>query len=149
MYSIEEFDEQKTKILKYILYKKRTEQEIRTKFKATVQEDMLEEIIQYLKDAKYIDDKQYIEKTINNFKLLKNLSIKELKYKLLSKGISADDIEDYIYENKEELEEYEKQSIRNILYKKQTSMEVEEIKQYLTKKGYQQENIKEIIDESL
>ena len=149
MYSIEEFDEQKTKILKYILYKKRTEQEIRTKFKATVQEDMLEEIIQYLKDAKYIDDKQYIEKTINNFKLLKNLSIKELKYKLLSKGISADDIEEYIYENKEELEEYEKQSIRNILYKKQTSMEVEEIKQYLTKKGYQQENIKEIIDESL
>ena len=32
MYSIEEFDKQKTKILKYIMYKKRTENEIRIKF---------------------------------------------------------------------------------------------------------------------
>ena len=33
MYNIEEFDEQKTKVLKYILFKKRTEQEVRNKFK--------------------------------------------------------------------------------------------------------------------
>ena len=31
MYSIEEFDKTKTKILKYIMYKKRTENEIRIK----------------------------------------------------------------------------------------------------------------------
>ena len=139
MYSIEEFDKQKTKVLKYILYKRRTEQEIKTKFESTVPE--------YLKDAKYIDDKQYIKKTVNNFKLLKNLSIKELTYKLLSKGLSRDDIEDYIYENKEELEEYEKNSIRNIIYKKQTSMDIEEIKQYLMKKGYKKDNITQVIEE--
>ena len=32
MYSIEEFDEAKTKVLKYILYKRRTESEIKNKF---------------------------------------------------------------------------------------------------------------------
>ena len=32
MYTIEEFDKEKTRILKYILYKKRTEQEIRNKY---------------------------------------------------------------------------------------------------------------------
>ena len=32
MYSLEEFDEAKTRVLKYILYKKRTENEIKTKF---------------------------------------------------------------------------------------------------------------------
>ena len=32
MQDIEEFDKLKTKVLKYILYKKRTEQEIRQKF---------------------------------------------------------------------------------------------------------------------
>ena len=117
MYSIEEFDKQKTKVLKYILYKRRTEQEIKTKFISTIPEDILEDIIQYLKDAKYIDDKQYIEKAVNNFKLLKNLSIKELTYKLISKGLSKNDIEDYIYENREELEEYEQNSIKNIIYK--------------------------------
>lgn len=147
MYTIEEFDEQKTKILKYILYKKRTEQEIRTKFAKTVKEDLLEDIIEYLKEANYINDNEYVERTINNFKALKNLSIRELTYKLLAKGIKKDDIDDYIYENKEELEEYEQKSISNIIYKKQTSMETEEIKQYLQKKGYKQENIRKVIEE--
>ena len=32
MYSIEEFDELKTKVLKYIMFKKRTELEIKRKF---------------------------------------------------------------------------------------------------------------------
>ena len=54
MYSLEEFDKQKTKVLKYILYKKRTEQEIRKKFSKTIDENMLEDIIEYLKEAKYI-----------------------------------------------------------------------------------------------
>ena len=147
MYTIEEFDEQKIKILKYILYKKRTEQEIRTKFAKTVKEDLLEDIIEYLKEANYINDNEYVERTINNFKALKNLSIRELTYKLLAKGIKKDDIDDYIYENREELEEYEQKSISNIIYKKQTSMETEEIKQYLLKKGYKQENIRIVIEE--
>ena len=147
MYTIEEFDVQKTKILKYILYKKRTEQEIRTKFAKTVKEDLLEDIIEYLKEANYVNDNEYVERTINNFKALKNLSIRELTYKLLAKGIKKDDIDDYIYENREELEEYEQKSIRNIIYKKQTAMETEEIKQYLLKKGYKQENIRKVIEE--
>ena len=141
MYTIEEFDEQKTKVLKYIIYKKRSEQEIRNKFSKTIDENMLEDIIDYLKEAGYINDKEFIERTINNFKLLKNLSIKEMKYKLLAKGLDKDDIEDYFYENKEELEEYEIKSASNIIYKKVGSMEQEEIKQYLLKKGYKKDNI--------
>ena len=141
MYSLEEFDEQKTKVMKYIVFKKRTEQEVRTKFANSIEENMLEDIIEYLKDAQYLNDKEYIEKTINNFKILKNLSIKEVKYKLLSKGLNKDDIEDYIYEHKEELNEYEQKSANNILYKKQRDMNQDEIKQYLQKKGYKLENI--------
>ena len=147
MYTIEEFDKEKTKVLKYILYKKRSENEVRTKFSGTIDENLLEDIIEYLKQAKYIDDKEYIRKTVNNFVALKNLSIKELKYKLLSKGLNKNDIEDYIYDNKEELEEYEIKSISNIIYKKSASMEQEEIKQYLLKKGYKLENINKAIEE--
>lgn len=141
MYELEEFDKQKTKILKYILYKKRTENEIRTKFAGTMEDNLLEDIIDYLKEAKYINDKEFIEKTVNNFMILKNLSIKEIKYKLLAKGISKKIIEDYIYENKDELEEYEKKSATNIINKKQNTMELDEIKQYLLKKGYKSDNI--------
>ena len=52
MYSLEEFDKAKTKILRYILYKKRTENEVRTKFKNDIDEEMLEDAIEYLKEAK-------------------------------------------------------------------------------------------------
>ena len=142
MYSLEEFDKQKTKVMKFIVYKRRTVQEVRNKFENSIEENMLEDIIEYLKDAKYLDDKEYIEKAINNFKTLKNLSLKEVKYKLLAKGLDRSDIDDYFYENKEELNEYEKQSARNIYYKKQKDMDIEEVKQYLLKKGYSYDNIK-------
>ena len=141
MYTIEEFDKEKTKVLKYIIYKKRSEQEIRNKFAKTIDENMLEDIIEYLKEANYINDKEFIEKTINNFKILKNLSIKEMKYKLMAKGLNKEDIEDYFYENKEELEEYETKSASNIIYKKSDSMDQDEIKQYLLKKGYKRDSI--------
>ncbi len=147
MYTVEEFDRGKTKVLRYILYKKRTEQEVRTKFQKDIEENMLEDIIEYLKEAGYINDKEYIEKTVNNFMILKNMSIKEIKYKLMSKGLNKNDIDDYIYENKEELEEYETKSARNIIYKKSTSMEQEEIVQFLLKKGYKKDNINNAMEE--
>lgn len=143
MYTIEEFDKEKTRILKYILYKKRTEQEIRNKYAREVEENLLEDIIAYLKEAGYINDKEYIEKAIHNFISLKNLSIREIKYKLLVKGLNKNEVEDYISENQEELEQYEIKSAKNIYDKKLPNMEPEEIKQYLLKKGYLSENIEE------
>ena len=147
MYTIEEFDKEKTKVLKYVLYKKRSENEVKTKFAGIIEENLLEDIIEYLKQANYIDDKEYIRKTVNNFIALKNLSIKELKYKLLSKGLNKNDIDDYFYENKEELKQYEIKSVANIIYKKANSMEQDEMKQYLLKKGYKSENIDKAINE--
>lgn len=141
MYTVEEFDKEKTKVLKYVLYKKRSENEIRRKFENEIEENLLEDIIEYLKEAKYIDDREYIRKTVNNFIALKNLSIREIEYKLYSKGIKKEDIEEYIYQNKEELKQYEIKSARNIANKKVSSLELEEIKQYLMKKGYKKENI--------
>ena len=126
MYSIEEFDRCKTKVLKYILYKKRTENEVRTKFNSSIEEDLLEDVIEYLKENKYIDDSDYIKRTINNFKILKSLSIVELRYKLLSKGIDKNLIEDYIYENKDEITEYEINSAIKIIDKKSKELEKKE-----------------------
>ena len=141
MYSLEEFDKEKSKVLKYIMYKKRTENEVRKKFQNEIDENLLEDIIDYLKDANYINDKEYIEKLINNYKMLKKLSNMELRYKLLEKGLNKNLIEDYFYENKEELQEYEINSANNIINKKRKGMEENDLKNYLLKKGYKQENI--------
>ena len=112
------------KILKYIMYKKRTENEIRIKFN-TIDEDLLEDSIEYLKEAGYINDKEYIERSVAEFKNLKNMSIKEVIYKLYSKGIKKDTLEDYVSNHIEELEEYEKKSAENIINKKINNMEKE------------------------
>ena len=139
MYSAEEFDSQKTKVMKYIIFKKRTENEVRQKFQNSIEENMLEDIIEYLKDANYINDYEYIEKQVNEYKTLKTLSIKEIKYKLLSKGLDKNLIEDYIANHYEELQEYEENSLEKIKLKKSGSMDELKLKQYLLKKGYKGE----------
>ena len=62
--------------MNYILYKKRTEQETRKKFASSIEPNLLEEIIEYVKEAGYLDDKNYIERTFQEYKKLKDLSRK-------------------------------------------------------------------------
>ena len=147
MYSIEEFDELKTKVLKYIMFKKRTELEIKRKFANIENQDLLEDVIEELKEIGYINDESYIQKAVNEYIKLNNLSLKELKYKLMAKGINGDLIDDYIYSHSEELEQYEIDSAKNILLKKQNNLEEEKLIQYLLKKGYKLESIKMAIEE--
>lgn len=144
---IKEFDKMKSKVLKYALYKKRTEQEIRQKFSSEIEENMLDDIIEILKQNSYINDSNYIERAVNEYTKLKKLSIKEVKYKLLAKGIKNGLIDDYISSNYDEMNQYEIQSAISIINKKRQSMDDEEIKFYLMKKGYMSENVKCAFDE--
>lgn len=147
MYSIEEFDKAKSKVLKYILYKKRTKQEVKNKFYNVVDNQILNDVLEELEEIGYINDNNYIERAVNEFKILNNLSIKEIKYKLATKGISSNIIDDYIVKNKEELVDYEFESAKKIAIKKSNILTKEEITQYLLKKGYMQESIREAIKE--
>lgn len=144
-YSIEEFDKAKTKVMNYIMYKKRTEYEVKNKFSKILEENLLHDIIEYIKEAGYLSDNDYIERTLLEYKALSNLSRKEVSYKLYSKGIKQSLIEDYFSEHSEELYEYELQSAKNIVIKKSNTMDEEEIKNYLRRKGYKEDVIKEAI----
>ncbi len=148
MYSLEEFekyDKMKSKVLKYVLYKKRTEQEVIQKFSKEIEKDILENIIEDLKENLYINDYNYIERAVSEYINLKNLSIKEIKYKLYSKGIKNDLIDEYISNNIDFFEEYEEKSAYKIIKKKQNIMEKDEIKRYLLKKGYKEDSIKKAL----
>ena len=145
MYTIEDFDKLKTKVLKYIMYKKRTEQELKRKF-SEEDNELLEDVIEHLKEIGYINDNNYVERAVAEYINLNNLSLKELKYKLQAKGINVEVIEEYIYNHEEELEEYEINSAKNIIIKKQNSMEEQNILQYLLKKGYKMDLIRQAIE---
>ena len=118
---------------------KRTEQEIRQKFRNDIEENMLEDIIEYFKEANYINDYDFIERQVREYMALKTMSIKEIKYKLAGKGIDRKIMEKYINEHYDELKEYEKKCIEKIRIKKSGTMEEQEINQYLYRKGYQSE----------
>ena len=106
-------DKLKGKIMKYIIYKKRTEKEVWEKFKDEDQ-GILETTIENLKELGYINDKDYVDRFIREAIALKSLSIFELKYKLYSKGISDTIVNEYVAENEEMLAEYELLSAKKI-----------------------------------
>lgn len=140
---LEKKDKLQGKLMKFIMYKKRTEKEILEKFK-NEDKDLLEETIEKLKELGYINDNEYIDRFVNEAISLKNLSIFELKYKLYSKGISDSLIEEYIENNSETLEEYELLSAQNIYDKKKNMQEPQEIILYLRKKRYSSDTIKKL-----
>lgn len=142
---LELYDKYKTRVLKYVIYKKRSENEIRAKFQKEIDADMLDDIIQELKENQYISDEKYIERAVNEFMALKNLSLKQIKYKLQSKGISVNLVEDYFQEHREDLKEYEIKSANNIITKKY-NQPAEEIIQFLLKKGFEYDNVKEALE---
>lgn len=131
---IEEVDKLKTRVLKYVLYKKRTEAEIREKF-SDMDQDMLEEVIEQLKESGYISDSIYIKKAVDEFMRLRDISIYEISYKLANKGLKKDIIEEYISGNWDELYNYERSSVKKIIEKKNGNSK-EEIKRFLMTKGY-------------
>lgn len=133
-------DELKSKVFKYITYKKRTANEIRQKF-AGENQDLLEDVIEYFKSQNYINEEEYIERSINEFLALKSLSIKEISYKLSSKGVDRHALDKYICDNKEMLLEYEINSAKKLIEKNLGKKDIKDIKKYLFQKGYMSESV--------
>lgn len=147
MYTPEEFDLAKQKVLKYIVFKKRSKVEVKNKFARVIDSELLNDLIDELEENGYINDDNYISRSIEDFINLNNLSLREVKYKLMTKGISGDKIEDYFSANYEKLYDYELKSAKKIKIKKENSLEEEEIKAFLLKKGYRQEIVKEVFED--
>ena len=142
---LKELDRCKTRLLKYIVYKKRTKAEIKTKFVKDFNENVLDDAISELEEKGYINDENYIERAVNEFIAIKTLSINEIKYKLKTKGLASSQIDNYIQNHYESLIEYEKKSAKKISVKYQGLEQIKLIA-YLKKKGYQSESIKQALE---
>lgn len=136
----EELDKLRSKVLRYALYKKRTEKEIRTKF-ANENQDYLDEIIEFMIEDNYINDSEYIEAYFYESSILRNQSIKEITFKLIEKGLNRNDIDKYIQANSEDLQEYEINSAI-VLLDKRSDKEADKNISYLLNKGFSMDNIR-------
>lgn len=132
------------KLMKYVLFKKRTENEVKQKCKLlNYNDEDIEEIIFYLKENQYIDDELYVDKYIKNVMRLKKCSVNEIKIDLMRRGIDDTLIEKYLTE---EVYEFERESAQILVEKKLKTMEKEKVKKYLLNKGFSYDNVSKAID---
>lgn len=145
---LQELDALKTKVLKYVLYKKRTEKEVRQKFSSFQDTILLEEVVENLKQNGYIDDENYIKRAVDEHIAIHTLSLREMRNKLYTKGLNSDMIDSYFTKKQEELKNYEIACAKKIILKKQMQLEKQEVEHFLLKKGYLLENIKIAYEET-
>ena len=132
------------KLMKYVLYQKRTRHEVREKCKMLqYEEDYIEEVLNYLEENEYIGDERYVQKYLANVKRLKNASMNEIKLDLMRRGIESDLIEKYL---DNDMNEFELHSAITLAQKKAKTMEVDKIKHFLLNKGYSYDNVTKAID---
>lgn len=133
--------------IKYIMFKKRTQEEVVKKLEfLNYNSSTIDRIVDYLKEAGYIDDQKYIKKYLSEIKEIKNWSAKQVKSDLFKRGYKGN-------LDEEELKDYEVKSISNLYnrykfrYPDHTDEQLSEFTNVLQKKGFAYDNIKKVIRE--
>jgi len=134
------------KLMKYVLFQKRTIQEVKNKCRLLgYDEAYIEEIIAYLIENGYLDDELYVMKYILNVIKLKKKSSKEIQFDLLRRGINQQIIEKYM--NTPELNQFELKCAIELAKKKyRECKDILKVKKFLLNKGYQSLFVNKAID---
>lgn len=133
------------KLMKYVLFKRRTVQEVKDKCKLLgLSSEYIEEVIAYLIENGYLDDEVYVMKYILGIIKLKKKSVQEIRFDLLKRGINEMLIEKYITE---ELHRFEIKCAIELAKKKyKECKDILKTKKYLASKGYAMDSINKAID---
>lgn len=134
------------KIIGYVLYKMRTINEVRQKCKRLkFSDDYIDEVIDYLIEAGYLDDKRYAQKYVENVMRLKNASMNEIKIDLMKRGVDSSIVDDVVETS--EVYDFENTSCEILAQKKyKTTNDVLKVKKYLISKGYTFDAVSKAID---
>lgn len=129
------FDDAKSKAIKYIGISKKTEQEVRNKlYLLKCEQNVVDDVVYYLSSLDYINDNEYVDAYIRQNMRLLTMSIYQIKQKLLQKGIKK-----YIIEEKLQKlynSNYEKKVLEKLYNTKLKNMDDMKIKKYLYQKGF-------------
>lgn len=133
------------KLMKYVLFKRRTVQEVKEKCKLLgLPSEYIEEVIAYLIENGYLDDELYVMKYILGIIKLKKKSVQEIRFDLIRRGINETLIEKYITE---ELRAFEIKCAIELAKKKyKECSDLLKVKKYLLGKGYSKQSINKAID---
>jgi regulatory protein len=153
---MEQFENYLNIAYRYLTIRNRSEKEIReylTRKKASA--EIIERIIESLKEKKFLDDKAFARSWVLNRMRLKPKGKILLKIELRQKGIADEIIQSVLQETAEEVPDEVEQAKRLVSKKLQqlAGKSRQEIYQkaggLLSRRGYSWETVKKAIDESL
>ena len=125
-----DFELAKEKAVKYLVLSLRTEEEVKNKLrKLNVEEEIICEVTEYLKEIGYIDDSKYVDAYLRQSVSIPKYSVYEIRMKLMQKGIDKN----LLYEklNAFNKSTYEKKIVEKLLNGKLKGMEPLKQKAYL------------------
>lgn len=128
------FEVAKNKAIKYVGISRKTEQEVYRKLKTQgFDENIIMEVIEYLKELGYINDNDYVDAYIRQCMRLLDYSTYEIMQKLLQKGINKYIIDDKVGTLEES--DYNDLLLNKLLNGKCKNMDDLKKKQYLFRRG--------------
>lgn len=144
--------------IKFLSYRQRSEKELREKLlKKKAPSDVLEKVIDFLKEQKFLDDEEFAKWWIRQRTEFNPKSLRIIKMELKQKGIDQETIENALTQHSsEELTMSDLEKAKDIVvkklpkYKGLTKYElIQKLGPYLARRGFNYETIKQSIDEVL
>lgn len=129
-----EFEEAKERAVRYLVLALRTQREVENKLrKLKVNDEIIFQVVEYLKDIGYIDDLKYVDAYLRQCISIPKYSVYEIKMKLLQKGIDKELLQKKL--SKFNSKNYEKKLVEKLLNGKLKNMEPIKQKAYLYRRG--------------
>lgn len=149
-----DFERAKIKALKYVSGKFKTKMEVRKKLKEEFQNDVIEDVLYFLEENGYIDDRNYTKLFIEDKQKLNGYGKNKIKSLLIQKGIEKNIIDEFIFDVDDD---FEFSNALNVGIKKLNLLENEKDKfkkkqkiiNYLAYRGFSFDIIQKVLGEIL
>lgn len=133
--------------LEYVVRRMRSAGELHDYFRRKKYEpDLAEYILSKLKQAGYVDDREFARRWVENRRTLKATSARRLKLELLQKKVRIDIIQSVLSEDDTD----ERQVLRDLIAKKRKQSRYQDDQKliaYLARQGFSYDDIKTVLDE--
>lgn len=135
--------------LEWVLVRPRSEREtsdylFKIIFEKKLDKNYINQIIEKLKNKKYLDDSEFARWYVENRFVKKGVSKKRLQMELMKKGVSREIIEKVLKESGRD----EKEEILKIIAKKRAKYDDDKLIQYLARQGFSYELARDLVLES-
>lgn len=147
-----DIEKAKLKAIKFVLGKFKTKMEVRKKLNKEFDNDIIDEVLNFLEKNSYVDDRNYAIYFIEDKQKLNGYGKNKIKSLLIQKGISKQIIDEFIFDEDNEFENALKMGIKklNLLKNEENRFKKKQkIINYLAYRGFSFDIIQKVLGEIL